>query len=658
MKPPPLLMGCALLFWGWRTGMLWVGAIAGSLLELSNAVRNRWEFTDQEYNRLWDICTVLFLGAAAYLRLSEEITSAAYKFFQWMPLIYYPMALGHFFGASPAIPLKAFSWFLRRKGAEGGETAVAFGWIYFVVCLVTAGATNMRDVWFFAGTAVLTGWALWSIRPRRIPNWGWCALFAAVAGSGCYGQSRVQDLQGYIENKASEFFVRFAHREFDPGQSRTGMGKIGALKQSSAIVMKLKAEAGPIPERIRQCTYTYLDGTIWHASPGRTFEDVPIEPDITTWTLLPDAPHTAAVRIIQRVNRQSALLSVPLGTVQLKELNATALQTNIFQVLRARGNPGLVNFIAYSGDHSADCPPLEQDFDLGDEEQAILAIAREINIDPSASFKKRIAAISRFFQQNFRYTTYQSARKLGLLGLRPSTPLSDFLLKTRAGHCEYFASATVLLLRHFNIAARYATGYAVQELSREDDTYVIRERHGHAWALAYVDNKWIEVDTTPAGWETAEQKEFPFYEGLKDEWSRLAFSFLEWRWLGDWGFFRLAAPWLAVPMMLFLAWRIFGRRMSQQITPREAQNWPGEDSEFYVLERRLAKRGCARLNHETTGEWLSRIAPENPTVAASLGAILRLHYKYRFDPDGIASGERRELRELVQACLSNEPARG
>jgi transglutaminase-like putative cysteine protease len=645
-------MGCTLLFWGWRTGMVWVGAIAGGLLELSNAVHNRWEFTGQEYNRLWDICTILFLVAAAYLRLSEDVTAAAYKFFQWMPLIFYPMALGHFFGAASGVPLKAFSWFLRRKGAEGAEAPVAFGWIYLVICLVTAGATNLRDIWFYLGTAVLTGWALWSIRPRRVPTWAWCVLFAAVAGSGCYGQSRMQELQAYFENKASELFVRFGRREFDPAQSKTGMGSIGALKQSSAIVMKIKREAGEVPERIRQCTYTHLDGTTWRGGGGRnSFEDVAIEPDTTTWTLLPEGTHIGAVRIIERVNRRSALLSVPLGTVQLKELMAARVQTNRFQVIRANGNPGLVNFVAHSADRTADSPPYDRlRVDIPEpEEDAIATVARELNIDKDASDKKKISAIVRFFQQNFRYTTYQAARRLGL---HASTPLADFLLKTRAGHCEYFASATVLLLRHLGIPARYATGYAVQELSREDDTYVIRERHGHAWALAWVDKKWIEVDSTPAGWELAEEKEFPFYEGLKDEWSRLVFGFLEWRWLGDWGFFRLAAPWLALPMMLFLAWRIFGRRMSHQVTPREAQIWPGEDSEFYLLERRLAKTGFARTNQETAGEWLARIASENPAIIEPLKTILCLHYKYRFNPDGIASAERQQLRDMVQTFLA------
>jgi hypothetical protein len=240
-----------------------------------------------------------------------------------------------------------------------------------------------------------------------------------------------------------------------------------------------------------------------------------------------------------------------------------------------------------------------------------------------------------------------------MLGLHAETPLSQFLLTTRAGHCEYFASATVLLLRKLGVPARYATGYAVQESSKEDDFFIVRERHGHAWALAHVDGDWIEVDSTPAGWDEAEKEEFPFYQDIKEGWERFTFGFLEWRWLGDWGVMRMIAPFVAVPLIGFLAWRIFGRRMFQRTTrPRDLQSWPGADSEYFALDKRLAKAGLARGNEETTAEWLRRVAMETPMLAESLGKIVRIHYKYRFNPDGIRREESEELRSLVQACLS------
>src|SRR6185369_15972299 len=151
-----------------------------------------------------------------------------------------PMILGYTYSSREAVPMKTFSWLLRRKGAQGGDRGVAFGWIYIVVCLVAAGATNAQDIWFFIGCAGLIGWALWVNRPRRLSAVSWAILFLAVAGVAFYGQSRMTEAQAYVENKISEFIVKFAgRRDFDPNQAQTSMGRIGALKQSSEIVMKV-----------------------------------------------------------------------------------------------------------------------------------------------------------------------------------------------------------------------------------------------------------------------------------------------------------------------------------------------------------------------------------------------------------------------------------
>jgi protein-glutamine gamma-glutamyltransferase len=648
MKPPPLIVGAALIFWGWRVDMLAIAAVAAGLLELSNGIKARWDFSDKEFNRLWDVCTVLFLVVAAYLRFSEEITSGAYKFFQWMPLIFYPMAAGYLFSVREGIPLKAFSWFMRRKGTTGGDRPIAFGWVYFVVCLISAGATNRSDVGYYIGFALFAGWGLWSVRPHRVPNWGWATIFLAIASAGFYGQSRMQEVQGFFEEKVSELFVKYGRREFDPGQSRTAMGRIGSLKQSSRIVLKVKSEVGPVPERLRQSTYVGFDGTVWRGN-QRNFDPVTVEPDLTSWTLMTNADVHSAVRIIERVGRRSALLSVPIGTAQFKDLAVGAVETNLYGVVRTTENPGLLDYSAHYGKAFHERTPTQYDSVVPPEESnAIKAVVRELNI-AALPPEEKIAAIVNFFQDKFKYTTFQQAREMGLHAM---TPLSHFLLRTRAGHCEYFATATVLLLREYGIPARYATGYAVQESSKEDEFFIVRERHGHAWALAYINDQWVEVDSTPAGWDAAEREEFPFYQPIKEWWDRFTFSFLEWRWLGDWGVIRLLAPWLAAPLIGFLAWRIFGRRMFQRSTrPRDLQTWPGADSEFFVLEKRLEKAGFARGNEETTAQWLRRIALDLPSLEEPLRKVVMIHYKYRFNPEGIESGEREELRQLVRACL-------
>ena len=86
--------------------------------------------------------------------------------------------------------------------------------------------------------------------------------------------------------------------------------------------------------------------------------------------------------------------------------------------------------------------------------------------------------------------------------------------------------------------------------------------------------------------------------------------------------------------------------------PREAQKWPGADSEFFQLETRLAKAGLAQSNDETTAEWLKRVSLDLPVAADILETIVRLHHKYRFNPDGISPAEREQLRMMVGHCLA------
>src|SRR5262249_44123464 len=257
------------------------------------------------------------------------------------------------------------------------------------------------------------------------------------------------------------------------------------------------------------------------------------------------------------------------------------------------------------------------------------------------------------FQSKFTYSTWQGFDRLGGTN---DTPLSRFLLRSRSGHCEYFATATVLLLRQLGIPARYAVGYAVHEASGKK--YVVRERDAHAWCLVWNEEKglWEDFDTTPGSWVEAEAKPGALAQFLSDLWSRIKFEFAKFRWGQT--HLRQYFLWALVPILGLLFYQIVFRRRLRHEQKQNAAGgktaWPGLDSEFYELEKCLTQQGLERAKGEPLAEWLRRAltAPHLASMQESFNGLLRLHYRYRFDPLGLKPAEREDLRRHAKECVA------
>jgi transglutaminase-like putative cysteine protease len=77
-------------------------------------------------------------------------------------------------------------------------------------------------------------------------------------------------------------------------------------------------------------------------------------------------------------------------------------------------------------------------------------------------------------------------------------PVEDFLFNRKQGHCEYFASALVLMLRSVDIPARLISGYKGGDYEESSQTLVVQQRHAHAWCEAWINNNsWVTLDATP-----------------------------------------------------------------------------------------------------------------------------------------------------------------
>jgi hypothetical protein len=358
--------------------------------------------------------------------------------------------------------------------------------------------------------------------------------------------------------------------------------------------------------------------------------------------------------------RGNPVLSLPTGTVELRGLEALSIKVNALGTVQAESPPGYFSYVAaVSPDAAIESAPDAEDLRVPHDEQRLLAgIAGRLGIAALAP-GEATAAVKRYFTDGFGYSLDREAGPPG------RSALADFLERTRSGHCEYFATATVLLLRAAGVPARYATGFSAQEYSRLEDAYIVRVRHAHAWAKAYVNGRWIDVDTTPPSWIVIEQKEASWWAPLADLWSWARFRLSQLAGGRSEDRNTLVVIGVALLVGLWFGWRLyrqrglmmFGERGAQE---RGASGAPGADSELYLVEKALEPLGLGRAAAETVMAWLARIEARLPAGCrgADLREIAALHYRYRFDPNGLAAAERARLRESALDLLKGARAGG
>lgn len=93
-------------------------------------------------------------------------------------------------------------------------------------------------------------------------------------------------------------------------------------------------------------------------------------------------------------------------------------------------------------------------------------------------------AVATLFEQHFGNGKFTYT-----LDLRPPVdadldPIEDFLLNQRRGHCQYFASAMVMMLRQSGIPCRIVVGYRPREYNKLGNYFPVRQSDAHAWVEA------------------------------------------------------------------------------------------------------------------------------------------------------------------------------
>lgn len=654
------LCSLAICLWGFQTGLWVFSTIVFLALEGRRFVRCQGDLSLKELKDFCKFWSILAISIIAMLAIAHG-ARFIYVLLQWLPFIFSPLALGQAYVNRFSTLLSLLLKDLSRSQPipQGGRYANTvkqnnpnFYYPYFAICLIAASASNRHDLVFYGATVALVGLFLWMSRPRRTNPAIWVCLLVLAGAIGFGGQLQLHQLQAKLEEQVAPLLSGFTGESIDPFQAQTRVGSIGDLKQSNEIIFRVAGYRQQFPLLLREAIYNKYQSPSWVALQPK-FTSVLPQSDGSTWQLGAVQTKSTSISISSQLHRGKAILRLPHGTTAIDRINVEEMMQNQYGTVKVRGQGNSLTYQAYfNREKSLDTPPTAADLHIPASEQPAIAKTLEHLDVKDLSADRVLDRLSNFFTQNFRYSL-----KLAGSG-NHSTPLSAFLLEQRAGHCEYFATATALLLRGAGIPARYVVGYSVREWSPLEQQFVVRSRHAHAWVIAYTNGNWQSFDTTPPDWSAQEDATASPFQTISDLWSFLSFQAS--RGLGQMVAGRRTVLVWAIPAgALFLFWRLRRRwrlQRSSKVAISPEQSIPhdrsGLDSEFYEIDRALQNLGLHRLSGEPFQQWLLRIETHLPEFQyLILKQILDLHHCYRFDPQGLGTSERQQLQELSRSWL-------
>ncbi len=410
-------------------------------------------------------------------------------------------------------------------------------------------------------------------------------------------------------------------RRISPSMGMSGQPILGSsftLRDSLTRVLRIE-NPGDDPY-LRGMTFDTYTGRTWGpALEQRVFLNWPRQPNIAG----PKARY-------ERLDDASGLLFAPLHSAAIVPedahffewaaqsdgpLRTPATDTSALTYDVSPGKAGPLDAAPTAAELSRDLavPP--------DIDRRVIVRAHEVT-DKLPAAADKITAVVRFLQTNNSYS----------LTVNPGTgePISNFILQRKAAHCEYFASAAVIMLRAARVPTRYVSGYFAHEGDGRN-TLLVRQRDAHAWAESWVpDAGWVTVDATPGGGRPdALAGPIPFYwrvwEKLQDALGAVRTWVLTAGWLQKGTVFGLLVLGLLVPQI----YRYLKRRQAQ--TP--GFRYASRDAALLALSARfealLARRGVPVPESRTWPEHL-RAAQLDDDGAA--GCFVQDYSRARFGP--------------------------
>ncbi|MFZ5785111.1 MAG: transglutaminaseTgpA domain-containing protein [Acidobacteriota bacterium] len=290
--------------------------------------------------------------------------------------------------------------------------------------------------------------------------------------------------------------TRFGGRSVSGFREGVVLSSLGVISESKAPVMTVRfpgaKEVPPEWLRLVGATVQHYRGGLW-ARGRKNAVRVMAGAEGIAW-LTDERPPTA---VLQRAEfelvKGTDVLFVPPGAVRLDLPEGVPVQRDTLGVLRIpRGADLPVRYaVDFEPGRVVQPDPEPGDVRLPAEPERIVQLARDVSAGTGSPLAAALS-IEEHLRSGYAYST----------ALNMDAPLRDdpvkwFLFKGKQGHCEFFASAMVILMRAVDLPARLQAGYAGGEPLGAGE-FLVRESHAHAWVAGWTGGEWRVFDPTPA----------------------------------------------------------------------------------------------------------------------------------------------------------------
>ncbi len=322
---------------------------------------------------------------------------------------------------------------------------------------------------------------------------------------------------------------------------RVALGDVGRIRQDRSVVLRVESLSGEMPEPSesywRGLAFDHFDGRNWAISKrenqparrpvsgigrfGITLQDESTRRDEDAGgpaSRASDDTSATPTRLAQRILREPVDAGVLFTPGRVIEIEGP------FQRLERDPNGGLylpgrgderIRYTLTSRATERDAERLRRDharpphaaspggarpdtryLQLPALSPEVHALAERLATEPTpdtTSDFERALAIRDYLRERGRYSDSPPP-----LGQGEQSPIEDFLLGRLEGHCEYFASAMVVLARSQGMPSRLVNGFAGGVPNDVGGFVEVTRADAHAWVEIHFDEAgWVRFDPTP-----------------------------------------------------------------------------------------------------------------------------------------------------------------